>query len=320
MSGPHSGERVRIAPDWLPNTNHAGFYVALRRGYYAEQGLDVEILPFDGEAMPNRKIVSGETEFGLMPEQSLLSMHRAGHDVVSVAALIQRNTTSLMVLEESGITRAADMAGKRYASYGTDYEVAMIEDAIRRDGGTGRLTLVPAEKLDILDALFRGEIDIGWGFYAWEGVQADLAGYAVRHFLMPDIGIPNEYFPLLFTTRARVEKEPELVTAMIRATRRGYEEAARDPEAATEAILALAPPELLPQPASDLVRQSMGWLAPYLAERAATDGEPKPWGWHEPAIWIAFRRYAARIASEQGAPEPAHESETAGFTNAFVAG
>ncbi|MGH2514612.1 MAG: ABC transporter substrate-binding protein, partial [Ktedonobacterales bacterium] len=48
---------VRLAPDWLPNTNHIGFYVARAKGYYADEGLRLEILPFDGEAMPNRKIV-----------------------------------------------------------------------------------------------------------------------------------------------------------------------------------------------------------------------------------------------------------------------
>src|SRR5262245_21585076 len=98
---------VRLAPDWLPNTNHLGFYAARSLGYFAEEGILLEILPFDGEAMPNRKIVSGETEFGLMPHQSIISMRARGVDVVSVAALIEPNTTTLAVRAESGIERPA---------------------------------------------------------------------------------------------------------------------------------------------------------------------------------------------------------------------
>src|SRR5215813_8776344 len=127
---------IRLAPDWLPNTNHLGLYAALALGYYTEESLVLEILPFDGEAMPNRKIVSGETDFGLMPHQSILSMRARGVDVVSVAALVQPNTTTLAVRAASGIERPAQLAGKRYASFGTEFEVAMVEHLIRYDGGT----------------------------------------------------------------------------------------------------------------------------------------------------------------------------------------
>jgi ABC-type nitrate/sulfonate/bicarbonate transport system substrate-binding protein len=307
--------QIRIAPDWLPNTNHAGFYVALDKGWYREEGLAVEILPFDGEAMPNRKLPASEAEFGLMPHQSIISMRRAGHDAVSVAALIQPNTTTLMVLEDSDITHPAEMAGRRYASYGTEYEVAMIQDAIRRDGGTGGPVLVPAEKLDILQALFSGDIDIAWGFHAWEGVLADLAGYRIRHFFITEMGIPNEYFPLLFTLRAYIEREPEVVAAFVNATRRGYEEAARDPDAAAGALLRHAPEDLLPQPAEELVRRSMEVLAPYLAKRAVSDGVQRPWGWHDAHAWATFASYIQTLGGENAVLEG---SEQTGFTNRFV--
>ena len=199
---------LRLAPDWLPNTNHIGFYVADALGFYADAGLRLEILPFDGEAMPNRKIVSGETDFGLMPQQSIMSLRARGADVVSVAAPIQPNTTTLAVRADSGIARPRDLAGRRYASYGTEFEVAMVEHIIRTDGGTAGPELVAAEKLDILAALFAGAIDVAWGFYAWEGAQAELAGRALRHFFVAESGVPHEYFPLLFTTRALIEREP----------------------------------------------------------------------------------------------------------------
>lgn len=310
---------IRLAPDWLPNTNHIGFYVAQAKGFYADEGLRLEILPFDGEAMPNRKIVSGDTEFGLMPEQSILSMRARGVDVISVAALIQRNTTTLMVRAESDITRPRELAGRRYASYGTEYEVAMIEEMIRADGGTGSPVLVDAEKVDILPALFDGTIDIAWGFYAWEGAQAELAGHAIRHFFVTESGIPNEYFPLLFTTREYASREAALLRSVVRATGRGYEYAAAHPGEAVELFLAGAPAARLPDSARELVARSMEWLAPQLTKRAGTNGVTRSWGWHDPQTWARFAAFAHRLAQECGLSLPPPDAETAGYTNGFVA-
>lgn len=312
----HRQITVRVAPDWLPNTNHVGFYVAAAKGYYAAEGLQLSILPFDGEAMPNRKIVTGDTEFGLMPHQSILSM-RAGHvDVVSVAAPVQPNTTTLMTRQASGITRPAQIAGRRYASYGTAFEVPMVEEMIQHDGGTGGPALVSAEKLDILQALYDGELDVAWGFYAWEGIQAELAGHPMRHFFVETSGVPSEYFPLLFTTADYARREPELVRAFVRATARGYADAASDPDEAAALFLAAVPASLLPPQPEELVRRSMAWLAPRFAERASAG---RPWGWHDPRKWATFAAFVRRLAAARGQTPPEPEAETRGYTNDFVA-
>ena len=309
---------IRIAPDWLPNTNHIGLYVADALGYYADAGLRLDMLPFDDEAMPNRKIVAGETDFGLMPQQSILSMRARGVDVVSVAALVQPNTTTLAVRAESGIARPADFAGRRYASYGTDFEVAMVEHMIRADGGTGAPELAPVEKLDILPALYSGDIDILWGFYAWEGIQAELAGQALRHFFVAKSGVPHEYFPLLFTTRAHIEDDRRTVAAFVGATMRGYARAARHPNEAADIFLRAVSPDILPDHADELVRRSLSWLAPRL--NGALDGRAlqRPWGWHDPAQWAAFAAFIRRLARERGLPEPPRGAESGGYTNEFV--
>lgn len=314
-----SGPRpVRVAPDWLPNTNHIGLYAADARGYYTEAGLRLELLPFDGEAMPNRKLPTGEAEFGLMPQQSILSMRARGQDVVSVAVLARTNTTTLLVRAESGITRPAELAGKRYASYGTEFEVAMIADLIVADGGIGAVELVPAEKLDILPALYDGEIDAAWGFYAWEGMQAELAGHQLRHFFVTEHGVPDEYFPLLFTTQRLIANDPETVSAFVRATLRGYAYAAAHPEEAAELFLERADRSLLPPHANELVRLSMRWLAPRLNGTLAGLPSGQPWGWHERATWAAFAAYIRRLAGEHGLTPPEPDAEATGYTNHFL--
>ena len=315
------GRLLRLAPDWLPNTNHAGLYVADALGYYAGAGLRLEILPFDGEAMPNRKIVSGETDFGLMPQQSILSMRARGVDVVSVAALVQPNTTSIMVRDErDGIQRPADFAGKRYASFGTDFEVPMLEAMIRHDGGAGGVALVPEAKLDNLQALYDGETDLAWGFYAWEGIQAELAGHPLRHFFVAEHGVPPEYFPLLFTTRNLIAREPETVRAFLGATARGYAYAAEHPAETADLMLRAIPGDLLPAHREDLVRRSLAWLAPRFAGTLAGTPSTHPWGYHNPHTWAAFATFIQRLAGAHGLPpgEPGGDVRSYAYTNAFV--
>lgn len=302
---------IRLAPDWLPNTNHAGLYASRALGYYADEGLALDILPFDGEHMPNRKIAAGQTEFGVMPQQSLASMRARGLDVVSVAALVQPNTTTLAVRADGPIARPAELAGRRYASFGTEYEVAMVNELIRLDGGTGTVDLVPAEKLDILGALYDGTIDVAWGFYAWEGLQAELAGQPLRHFFVAENGLPAEYFPLLFTTRGYIEAERATVVAFVRATARGYAYAAAHSDEAADLFLRAVDPADLPPRGDELARQSLAWLAPRYAA-----GAPR-WGWHDPARWWAFEDLLRRLAPATGGElEP--DAARQGYTNDFV--
>lgn len=310
--------RVRLAPDWLPNTNHAGFYVARALGYYADAGIELEILRFDGEAMPNRKIVSGETEFGLMPHQSIISMRARGVDVVSVAALAQPNTTTLAVREQSGVTRLAQLAGKRYASFGTEFEAAMVEAMILRDGGASGPALVPAEKLDILAALSAGALDVAWGFFAWEGMQATLAGHALRHFFVAEHGIPSEYFPLLFTSAAYIERERDTVRAFVAATARGYIYAIAHPAEAARMLLESVAPADLPDHAPQVVERSLKWLAPRFNGTLAGQPLMSPWGWHAPDVWADFATFIGGLARDHGLTEPELGAETRGYTNEFI--
>lgn len=60
---------IRFALDWTPNTNHTGLYVALQEGYFADAGLDVEILPYNNTAA-DTLVDAGNAEFGISTQSS----------------------------------------------------------------------------------------------------------------------------------------------------------------------------------------------------------------------------------------------------------
>ena len=105
-------DKVSLALDWFPNSNHAGFYMALEKGYYEDEGLEVNIfVPANPEDVL-KTVGAGRDDFGISYQAEVLLARGEGVPVMSIAALVQHPLNSIMVLEESGITRPGDLAGK----------------------------------------------------------------------------------------------------------------------------------------------------------------------------------------------------------------
>jgi ABC-type nitrate/sulfonate/bicarbonate transport system substrate-binding protein len=136
--------QVAVALDWTPNTNHAGFYIAKAKGWYAEAGLDVVLLSphaDDYKETPASKLLSGAATFALTPSETVVSFHtnRAAPKpkLVAVAAALQTSASAIVTLKSSGIERPAQLDGKRYASYAARYEGRIVQQMIKNDGGQG---------------------------------------------------------------------------------------------------------------------------------------------------------------------------------------
>ena len=90
--------------DWTPNTNHTGLYVAEQKGYFADEGLEVEIvLPPDDGATD--MVVSGNAEFGIDAQDNLAEEFAGDQNinVTAVAAILQHNTAGLISSTDQGI-------------------------------------------------------------------------------------------------------------------------------------------------------------------------------------------------------------------------
>src|SRR3989344_7655940 len=123
---------LTLAFDWTPNTNHTGLYVALHEKWYEEEGIELIILPY-GSVSPDVFVPSGAADLGISSTEAIVAAHAAGAPVVSIAAIIARNTSSLAVRKDSGITRPSQLEGKIYGGYGAPYEEPVIGTIIQSD-------------------------------------------------------------------------------------------------------------------------------------------------------------------------------------------
>ncbi|HBI92848.1 MAG TPA: ABC transporter substrate-binding protein, partial [Terrisporobacter glycolicus] len=111
-------QKVTVVLDWTPNTNHTGLYVALDKGYYKEQGLDVEIIqPSDGTA--TTIVATGKADFGVSYQEDV-TYAKTSEDplpIKSIATIIQHNTSGFASPANKKIKTVKDFENKTYGGW-----------------------------------------------------------------------------------------------------------------------------------------------------------------------------------------------------------
>ena len=125
-------EKVTMVLDWTPNTNHTGLYVAQAQGFFEEQGLDVDIIQ-PGDAGADQLVASGKADFGISYQEGITLARTQGVPIVSIAAIIQHNTSGFAAPKEKGIASPKDFEGKTYGGWGSPIEKAVIETIMKAD-------------------------------------------------------------------------------------------------------------------------------------------------------------------------------------------
>jgi ABC-type nitrate/sulfonate/bicarbonate transport system substrate-binding protein len=288
-------KRLRIALDWTPNTNHTGFYVAQGFGWYSAAGLDVELAPpsseYSVEETPARQVIEGRADLCVAPSESVLSSWTTDKDrprLVAVAALLQKHASAVAVLKSSGITSLRELDEKVYASYGGRFEMNIIREVVRRDGGKGDVIETNPPKLDCFDVVMRGEADATWIFEPWEGVKAAMSGVKLNTFPIADdaSGFSYGYSPVLLAHPKLLEGEEALtLRSFLAATERGYQYAAAHPVEAVGHLLNVSQHPSLLQESKEFLIRSQQFLSENGYYLNASDGS---WGRMDSDRWRRF--------------------------------
>lgn len=297
--------KVTLMLDWTPNTNHSGLYVAKVKGWYEEKGLDVEIVePTSGGVA--QVIAAGRAQFGISVQEQVIPAREQGIPIVSIAAIIQHNTSSLASLAEEGITRPRDLEGKTYGGFGGALETQIIETLISCDGGDpSTVKFVEVGNVDYLIGMEQDQYDFVWLFDGWDVLRyRELEGREINTLSFIDYTecIPDWYTPVIVTSETLIKDDPELVRAFMDATARGYEFAIENPDETAQILL-----DAVPELDAELVRLS----AEYLASRYVDEG--RQWGLQDLEVWERFERFLR----EAGLTE-AEVDVSQAFTNEFL--
>ncbi|MBE6972304.1 MAG: ABC transporter substrate-binding protein [Ruminococcaceae bacterium] len=307
---PHEAslEKITFVLDWTPNTNHTGLYAALAKGWFAQEGLDVEIVqpPADGAEV---LVASGKAQFGVSFQDSMAPAlcGTAPLPITAVAAVIQHNTSGIISRAGEGMSSPAGLAGHKYATWDLPVEKATIAHVMAAQGGDFQsVELIPSTVTDEVSALQSKSVDAIWIFYAWAGIACNVAGLETDYFAFADIDpVFDFYTPVIIANNDFLSQKPQTAKRFLSALARGYDFAVEHPEEAAE-ILMDAAPELRSNEA--LVRASQQ----YLADQYTSDASR--WGEFDPDRWAAYYRWLSEHDLADGL------DPNSGFTNDYLPG
>ncbi len=294
---------VTFMLDWTPNVNHVGIFVADELGMFEAEGLDVEIIQ-PGEVYAESAVVTGVADYGVSFQEYVTLLRADDVPLVSIAAVLQSNTSGFAVPAGLGLDSPADFEGLRYGTFNSPFEEPTLNALMACVGGDGSTVEYITAGDDLLALMSTGQIDLGWIYYGTQGFQAEQLGIDLAYFGMNEYTdcIPDYYTPVIVASEETLRQQPDVTKAFLRALSRGYQHTVEDPQDAAR-ILAEAVPELN--------LEELGDSTPWLADYMLTDSNK--WGHQDASVWADYTAWLADV----GVLDAAIDTDAA-FSNDYL--
>lgn len=271
-------DKLKVVLDWFPNTNHTGYLLAQKRGWFKEAGLDVEIF---GEVHGEMELHGGDFVCG--PEIAMLECRERGINLTGIAVMTQKCDSGIVSLKEAGITRPRDLEGKRLTHWTPAWFHAAIRRVVEADGGDyDKINLVNLDVGDIIATL--GNVaDATWVYENWENQELLEAGKEINYFNLGDVDPIFDFCaPAMAASEEVLRDRPDAVRRFLKVLDRAYREVAAHPE---ETVMEVS--DMLPADASEsLLIRSQKHLAPILLDQEGRWGRIDAQRWNRMADFL----------------------------------
>ncbi|NQV79267.1 MAG: ABC transporter substrate-binding protein [Alphaproteobacteria bacterium] len=206
-----AAERLTVMLDWFINPDHAPLFVALERGYFAEQGLAVEFVQPSDPNDPPKLVAAGRADIAVSYQPQLHLQVAQGLPLRRIATLVATPLNSLVVLADGPIQSIADLKGKKVGFSVGGFEDALLGAMLERQG----LTLDDIQLINVnfslSPSLISGQVDAVIGaFRNFELNQLAILGRPGRAFFVEEHGVPG-YDELILVANADHLDDPRLV-------------------------------------------------------------------------------------------------------------
>ena len=223
---------VNVVLDWYPNAIHTFLYTAIERGYYEEEGLDVQIR-FPSNANDALSMVAaGKAEIGMYYQQDLIqAVANQKAPIRSVGAIVQSPLSIILSLKDKNITRPKDMVGKTIGYGGTVLSESLVKCMMESVGADASDVKMIDVGFDLMSSMTTGNVDATIGCLVNHEVpQMEEEGFELNYFPVSGYGIPNYYEEVFLTNNKLLEEEPEVVAGFLRASKKGFDDFKADPD------------------------------------------------------------------------------------------
>lgn len=234
-------EKATLRLNWLIYGFHTPFYLGVERGYYKAEGIDLEIGEGQGSGRAVQIIAAKGDTFGLSDGASIINGVTKGAPIKAVMGIMNTTPFAVIARADSGIKEMKDFQGKTIAATtgeaGLTILPALLKSAKLDPGSVNFLRVDgPTKIVAVLEK--RAEALLGGSenqpfILEQRGVQSTVFNYA-------DYGV-NTMGLAIHVHADTLKDKPKMVEGFIRATRKAFEEAEKDPAAAIAAGVKVKP-------------------------------------------------------------------------------
>lgn len=234
-------QKASLRLKWLPQAQFAGFYVAAAKGYYKAEGIDLTINPGGPNLLTENLVATGADTFGLSGgTDSVFAARDKGLPIVCIGVSHQITPFIFVTRKDGPVKTIQDFKGKTVTTWFTGAN-HVLNGMLAKEGIKPDELKIQPQQVSVTPFV-DGSVDVVTATYYNEfyTIQSRMPKDSLKTFVAEDYGIT---FPrdTLIVSKDTAQKNPELVKAFLRASIKGWREAAANPKEAVDIVMKVAP-------------------------------------------------------------------------------
>ena len=280
-------ETIDVVLDWYPNAVHAFLYEAEEKGYFAEEGLQVNILFPSNASDPLTMTAAGRADIGFYyQEDTIIAKANEDVPVKVLGAVVQQPISIVCALAEKNIKTPEDLIGKTIGYSGTRFGEVAVGQMLETVGATLDDVELIDVGFDLMSSMTTGNVDATIGCLVNHEVpQMEEEGFDVNWFELDDYGVPTYYEGVFLASDDTIENDADMLRAFLRASAKGFEDVKADPAAALRTLLDNQNEENFPL-SETVETESLNTLLPMMETADAAFLSQSEACWQENIDWL----------------------------------
>ncbi len=293
-------KKVTVMLDWYPNAVHSFIYAAQEKGYFKEQGLDVQIQMPAETNDPLKLAAANKVDIALSYQPQILMSRAENIPVQSFAAIVRHPLNALMVPANGSVKSPKDLTGKTVGNAGLALDDAIVNTMVKSDGGDPSKLKMVDVGFDLIPAITSKRTDsIIGGYINHEKLLLEKNGHPVTAFDPTKYGVPD-YYELVFVAGEKALKQnKDMYKKFMTAAVKGQQYVQEHPEEGLGILLKHENKSFKLE--KDVETKSLQILLPLM------DAKDKPFGYQDLSSWKNVEKwlYDTKKLKKQVKPEDA---------------
>ena len=231
-------DKAILMLNWYVYSEHAPFFLGKERGYFDQEGIDLDIQEGRGSGVTVQAVAAGTAQFGYVDVPTMIKAAAKGAPVIAVGVALQTSPMSVMGFADKNIRTPADIKGRIVAVTPGDSMSQIWPLFLKKTNLKDTdFQQVAGDAQTKLNAVVNGQADLLLGYVMDQAIKLqDATKKNVYPIRFADYGV-NLVSSGIVVNKDLLAKNPDLVKRFMRAATRSLEEAAKNPEAAVDAML-----------------------------------------------------------------------------------